>query len=145
MVSEANAGCPAFAGTLNFRAQFSSASIPGHLAESWMIPFEHSLVNRRPAAYKGQYNFAELWWRATNRLHVRFESWCEHYRLMRSDFDPDLAGVATRPFRITLPAALPQTTHVPDYFVRQADGTGVVAPPICTADTSASESRSASS
>lgn len=126
MVSEANAGHAVLAGTLNFRAQFSSASTTSHLADSWMIPFEHALPIRRPTAYKGQHNFAGLWWCATNQRHVGFESWCERDQLMRLDFDPDVVGVASQPFRITLPAALPQTTHVPDYFVRQADGTGVV-------------------
>ncbi len=45
---------------------------------------------------------------------------------MRFGFDPDVVGVASQPFRIALPAALPQMTHAPDYFVRQVDGIGVV-------------------
>ena len=45
---------------------------------------------------------------------------------MRLDFDPDVTGVASQPFRIFLPESLPQKSHVPDYFVRHADGTAIV-------------------
>lgn len=45
---------------------------------------------------------------------------------MRFDFVLDVTDVASQPFRITPPAALPQTTRVPDYFAVQADGTGIV-------------------
>lgn len=91
-----------------------------------MVPFEDSLPIRRTAAYKGQHNFAGLWWCATNQRHVGFESWCERDQLMRLDFDPAVTGVASQPFRVSLPESLPQTSHVPDYFVRHSDGTGVV-------------------
>ncbi|WP_427131618.1 TnsA-like heteromeric transposase endonuclease subunit [Pseudarthrobacter sp. S9] len=126
LVSEVGAGHSVLAGTLRFRAQFSSAPSTGHLSDSWVIPFEDSLPIRRAAAYKGQHNFAGLWWCATNRRHVGFESWCERDHLMCLDFDPDVTGVASQPFSITLPGSLSQITHVPDYFVRRADGTGVV-------------------
>lgn len=98
----------------------------GHLSESWMLPFEDALPIRRTIAYKGQHNFAGLWWCGTNRRHVGFESWCERDHLMRMDFDPDVTGMASQPFSIALPDSLPQHSHVPDYFVRRADGTGVV-------------------
>lgn len=107
MESEANVGHAVLAGTLNFRAQFSSASITSHLSDSWTIPFDHSLPIRRPAAHKGQHNLAGLWWCATNQPHVGFESWGERDQLMRLGFDPDEVGVASQPFRITLLAALP--------------------------------------
>lgn len=45
---------------------------------------------------------------------------------MRLDFDSSVVGVSSQPFRITLPASLPQSSHVPDYFVRHADGTALV-------------------
>lgn len=91
-----------------------------------MLPFEDALPIRRPAAYKGQHNFAGLWWCASNQRHVGFESWCERDELMCLDFDPDVTGVASQPFRIFLPESLPQKSHVPDYFVRHADGTAIV-------------------
>lgn len=40
----------------------------------------------------------------------------ERDQLMRVQFDPDVTGVASQPFRITLPESLPQTSHGPDYL-----------------------------
>jgi hypothetical protein len=45
---------------------------------------------------------------------------------MSLDFDPDVIGISSQPFRITLPVPLPQHSHVPDYFVRRGDGSAVV-------------------
>ena len=45
---------------------------------------------------------------------------------MLLDFDPNVAGFSSQPFRIAMPASLPQRSHVPDYFVRLADGSAVV-------------------
>ena len=126
VVFEVSTGHSVLAGTLSFRAQLSPALTTSHLSSSWMLPFENALPIRRPAAYKGQHNFAGLWWCASNQRHVGFESWCERDQLMRLDFDPDVTGVASQPFRIFLRDALPQTSHVPGYFVRNADGSAIV-------------------
>ena len=91
-----------------------------------MLPFEKARPVRAPAAFKGQRNFAGLWWCAPTDRHVGFESWCERDHLMCLDFDPGVVGMSSQPFRITLPEAFPQRTHVPDYFVRRANGSAVV-------------------
>lgn len=91
-----------------------------------MVPFEHAQPIRSPAAFKGQRNFAGLWWCGTSERHVGFESWCERDHLMRLDFDPDVIGISSQPFRITLPPSLPQHSHVPDYFIRRGDGSAFV-------------------
>lgn len=124
--SEARAGRYIAPGTLTFRERFSAAPRTGQLAECWMTPFENSLPIRRPTAFKGQHNFAGLWWCATNQRHVGFESWCERDNLIALDFDPNVTGFSSQPFRIALPASLPQRSHVPDYFVRLADGSAAV-------------------
>ncbi|MEV8184051.1 TnsA-like heteromeric transposase endonuclease subunit [Specibacter sp. NPDC078692] len=124
--SDALAGHHAPAGTLLFREQFTSAPTTSQLADCWMIPFEHAQPIRAPAAFKGQRNFAGLWWCATIQRHIGFESWCERDQLMRLDFDPDVVGISSQPFRIILPASLPQHSHVPDYFVRRFDGSAVL-------------------
>ncbi|PQZ93893.1 transposase [Arthrobacter sp. MYb227] len=113
-------------GSLIFREQFSSAQSTSLLADCWATDFEKSPPIRRVAAYKGQRNFAGLWWFVSTQEHVGFESWLEHDHLIRLDFDPSVAGIASQPFSIKLPQLLPQTWHVPDYFVRQVDGTVVV-------------------
>lgn len=114
------------AGSLSFREQFSAAPTSGSLIECWMVPFEDARPVRTPAAFKGQRNFAGLWWCASTGRHVGFESWCERDHLMCLDFDPGVVGMSSQPFRITLPESLPQRTHVPDYFVRRANGSAVV-------------------
>jgi hypothetical protein len=94
-------------GTLSFRAQFSSEPTTGRLSDSWMIPFEACSPIRIIAAFRGKPNFAGLWC-ATNRRHVGFESWYERDQLIRLEFDSEVTGLASRPFRITLPRMLKQ-------------------------------------
>lgn len=53
------------AGTLTFRGQFNSAPKTAFLADCWMVPFEHVRPIRSAAAFKGQRNFAGLWWCGT--------------------------------------------------------------------------------
>jgi len=126
IASDALAGHHAPAGTLMFREQFTSASTTSQLVACWMIPFEHAQPIRSPAAFKGQRNFAGLWWCITNQRHIGFESWCERDNLMSFDFDPNVTGISSQPFRITWTTPLPQYSHVPDFFIRHADGTAVV-------------------
>jgi hypothetical protein len=117
--SDTFAGQHDLAGTLTFRERFSSAPATAFLADCWMVACEDVLPIRQTAAFKGQYNFVGLWWCAPNHRHVGFEFWCERDRLMSLDFDPDVIGVSSRPFSITLPPSLPQHFHVPDYFFRR--------------------------
>lgn len=97
-------------GSLSFREQFSLALSSGSLLECWMVPFENARPVRAAAAFKGQRDFAGLWWCATNQRHVGFESWCERDHLMCLDFDAAVTGISSQPFRITLPQPLPQRT-----------------------------------
>jgi hypothetical protein len=45
---------------------------------------------------------------------------------MSLDIDPNVTGIASQPFRIALSTSLPRRSHVPDYFIRLADGSAVV-------------------
>lgn len=45
---------------------------------------------------------------------------------MLLDFDPDVTGFASQPFRLHWLDEERARTHVPDFFARLADGTGVV-------------------
>lgn len=126
LASDVEAGPKDPVASLIFREQFSSATSTSLLADCWATDFENSPPIRRVAAYKGQRNFSGLWWCASTNRHVGFESWLERDHLIRLDLDPSVTGIASQPFRIKLPQPLPQTWHVPDYFVRRADGTGIV-------------------
>ncbi|MGW0497828.1 TnsA-like heteromeric transposase endonuclease subunit [Streptomyces sp. NPDC003007] len=63
----------------------------------------------------------DLWWACG------YESWLERDHLMLLDFDPLVMGMSSQPFR--LPWTGPngkRVRHTPDFFVRRADGTGLV-------------------
>lgn len=111
---------------VTFKERFSAGTETRPISDAFMVAFEDVHPVRRPAAFKGQRNFAGLWWCATNQRHVGFESWCERDNLVWMDFDRGVSGISSQPFRITLPTLLPQRTHVPDFFLRRSDGTAVV-------------------
>ena len=57
-----------------------------------------------------------------------FESWLERDQLMLLDFDPIVSGIASQPLWLRWTCEDGQrTSHAPDYFVRRADGSGLVA------------------
>lgn len=58
--------------------------------------------------------------------HVGYESWLERDQLMMLDFDPQVVGIASQPFWLHWSDADGHRRHLPDYFARSADGTGVV-------------------
>ncbi|MFJ4688256.1 TnsA-like heteromeric transposase endonuclease subunit [Streptomyces sp. NPDC088789] len=49
-------------------------------------------------------------------------SWLEQNRLILLDFDPDVVGVASQPFRLHWHDGKEKRRHVPGYFVRLANG-----------------------
>lgn len=77
-------------------------------------------------SFKGQRNFPGWWWSATGGCHVGHESWLERDHAMLLDFDPDVVGFASQPFRLHWLDGERGRGHVPDFFARLADGTGVV-------------------
>jgi hypothetical protein len=46
--------------------------------------------------------------------------------LALTDFDPDVAGIASQSFRLDFELDPGHRWHIPDYFARLSDGTGVV-------------------
>lgn len=77
-------------------------------------------------SHRGQRNFPGLWWSATSGRHVGFESWLERDHTMLLDFDPAVVGFAAQPFRLSWLGTGRSRSHVPDFFARLDDGTGVV-------------------
>jgi len=100
--------------------------VTADLSDAWAEHFESLPPVRVPRAFKSQRNFAGAWWFATTGTHVAFESWLERDHLMLLDFAPEVVAVAAQPFTAVLPTASGPRKHTPDYFVRMADGTGVV-------------------
>ena len=76
---------------------------------------------------KGLRSFAGWWYFATSGVHVGFESWLERDHLMLMDFDPRVRAVSSQPFCLCWRDEQGNARrHVPDFFVRRVDGTGVV-------------------
>lgn len=97
------------------------------LVDAWSVPFEDGLPVRRFQSRKGQRHLSGLWWSATTRRHVGFESWLERDHMMLLDFDPPIVGIASQPFWLRWQDEAGSTvSHCPDYFARQADGSALV-------------------
>ncbi|MFE6848809.1 TnsA-like heteromeric transposase endonuclease subunit [Streptomyces sp. NPDC057686] len=99
----------------------------GPLSVLWSTPFESVLPNRCFPVYRGQRNWTGWYWSATCAGHIGYESWLERDHVMLLDFDPDVVGMASQPFTLSWrsPDGV-RMQHTPDYFVRRADGTGLV-------------------
>ncbi|MFF5361166.1 TnsA-like heteromeric transposase endonuclease subunit [Streptomyces scabiei] len=99
----------------------------GSLARLWPVRFESVRPERRFPAFRGQGNWCGLYWSATCGGHVGYESWLERDRLMLLDFDPLVTGMSSQPFRLSWTSTGgKRVRHTPDFFVRRADGTGLV-------------------
>lgn len=96
------------------------------LSISSQVRFESLPPVQQLPTYKGQRNFPGLWWMATTRSHVGFDSWRKRDQLIALDFDPRVTAVALRPMALVFEAQDDVLEHCPDYFARLADGTGVV-------------------
>jgi len=78
-------------------------------------------------SYRRQRSFPGLYYAACMNRHVGFESWLERDEAMSMDFDPQIAAFAAQPFKLSWSeGAVRARSHVPDFFARRADGTGIV-------------------
>src|SRR5664280_2307171 len=96
------------------------------LAEGVPVRFEAVAPVRAFPSFKRQRYFPGLWWSATTRRHVGYESWLERDRLMLLDHDPAVVGIASQPFWLFWQHDGKLRSHAPDYFARRADGSAVV-------------------
>lgn len=96
------------------------------LPDALSVAFEAVSPVRSFVRYRGQRSNTGLWWSASNGGHVGFESWLERDHLMLLDFDPTVAAIASQPFQLHYDDGIRARRHVPDFFARLTDGTGVV-------------------
>lgn len=96
------------------------------LAMSSQVRFERSSPIRATRSFRGQRNFGGLWWIATTRSHVGFESWLKRDQLIMLDFDPSVVGISSWPLSLHWRTDIGERHRSPDYFVRLADGAAVV-------------------
>jgi hypothetical protein len=98
----------------------------GLLAAGCGVRFEDVPPVRQFPSYKGQKNFPGLYFTACMGRHVGFESWLERDHLMMLDFSPRVIAFAAQPFWLSWSIGEKRLRHAPDFFVRLADGRGVV-------------------
>ncbi|MFB6718319.1 MULTISPECIES: TnsA-like heteromeric transposase endonuclease subunit [unclassified Streptomyces] len=92
------------------------------LGAGWNVRFEDVPAVRGFCWNKGDRSFPGWYYAATTGGHVGYESWLERDRLLLLDFDPDVAGIASQPFWLHWCGGDAKRRHMPDYFVRLADG-----------------------
>jgi hypothetical protein len=107
---------------LDDAGQRQSAALP----DCWGVRFEHAAPVRPFPAARGHRNYPGMWWSVTTGGHVGFESWAERDVAMMLDWDRDVTGYASQPFWLRWHDGARARRHAPDYFVRLADGGGVV-------------------
>ncbi|GAA2232111.1 TnsA-like heteromeric transposase endonuclease subunit [Promicromonospora sukumoe] len=107
--------------SLSFRTA-DGTRVTEDLADAWSRPFERLPPARNLVQYKGQRNFTGSWWCATTAEHVGFESWVERDHVMLLDHAATVVGIGSQPFGIDLETDDGTRSHVPDYFVREIDG-----------------------
>jgi len=88
---------------------------------------ERALPVRDFFAWPGKRNYEGLWWSSRNHTLVRFESLLERQAIEWFDFDPTVAGLSAQPFALLWARGTAgQSWHVPDLFIRRADGSALV-------------------
>lgn len=76
--------------------------------------------------YAGMKHYPGWWWSSTRGDLVGYESLLERDRLMLSDFDREVVGIASQPFGITGRDGDTLRRHVPDYLLTYRDGSVLV-------------------
>jgi hypothetical protein len=76
--------------------------------------------------YKGQRHYSGMYWSATMRDHVIYESRLELSRLIFADFDRAVHRILAQPFLLKAKAGGKIRKHIPDYFLVTDTGPVVV-------------------
>jgi hypothetical protein len=76
--------------------------------------------------YKGQRHYSGVYWSATMRDHVVYESRLELARLIFADFDRSVHRILAQPFLLKAKVGGKIRKHVPDYFLFTDHGPVVV-------------------
>ncbi|MEW9533651.1 TnsA-like heteromeric transposase endonuclease subunit [Microbispora sp. NPDC049125] len=75
---------------------------------------------------KGQKHYSGVFWAATERNHVIYESRLELARLLFADFDTSVRRIVAQPFLLKAEVAGAERRHIPDYLLFTAAGPVVV-------------------
>lgn len=94
-------------------------------ADAADVPFELCAPARSFPAWPRKRHYSGLLWMELSGRHVAFESLAERSCLIELDRTPGVVAVSSQPMWIKW-ARQPVGEHAPDYFVRLADGSGLV-------------------
>jgi len=89
------------------------------------VRFENCGAVRKFPAWRGMRHYPGALWMVRLGRHVAFESLTERACLLELDRSAEVVAVSSQPMWIRWSDGPPHE-HVPDYFARLADGTGVV-------------------
>ncbi|WP_030924246.1 TnsA-like heteromeric transposase endonuclease subunit [Streptosporangium amethystogenes] len=76
--------------------------------------------------YQGQKHYSGIYWSATTRDHVIYESRLELGRLLFADFDPVVRHIIAQPFLLKAEIDGALRRHIPDYLLFTDNGPVVV-------------------
>ncbi|NYE95876.1 hypothetical protein FHU41_002126 [Psychromicrobium silvestre] len=77
---------------------------------------------RRPSSYVGQRHYPGIFWSATTRTQLLYESLLEESFLWVADFDSAITGIASQPFRLRGQFLGRMRSHVPDFLLQTVEG-----------------------
>jgi len=77
---------------------------------------------REPANYKEKTPTSGAFWSSTENDLVLYESLLERQTIMLADFDTNIVGIISQPFRIVALVAGRRRFHTPDYALVHMDG-----------------------
>ncbi|MGB4778159.1 TnsA-like heteromeric transposase endonuclease subunit [Microbacterium sp.] len=115
-------GTNALAATIDFSRHGSAEQIDPLEARS--VAFEEAGPVREFVSWPGKRNFEGRLWLSSTSQHVPFESFWERAFLATLDRTGDAVTVSSQPMWIRWRS--PKRSHVPDYFVRRGDGSGLL-------------------
>src|SRR5215472_12190197 len=111
--------------TVSFRTESGVAE-----DDSWTVVDSAVLSNTVPWRkfrwYKGQRHYSGVYWSATMRDHVVYESRLELARLIFADFDRSVHRILAQPFLLKSQVGGKIRKHVPDYFLFTDHGLVVI-------------------
>jgi hypothetical protein len=81
---------------------------------------------RKFAWYLGQRNYSGVYWSATERKMVGYESRLELAHLILADFDPAVKRIASQPFHLVFDVGGRKVHRTPDYLFLLENGARVV-------------------
>jgi hypothetical protein len=96
------------------------------LAEAALVPFENGRMARNIPAYRDIAHTPGRYWAATTGELVEFESHLEEKWLTMLDFDAGITGFSSQPMELEAADEHGPWRHVPDIFVRRADGSALL-------------------